>query len=150
MFKHIYMVNIFWPLYHVFQWVEMLQVISASTLCKDVKLMTKFYRPKCENFVQAYLLPRGDAGNMVAYITAKLDLILILSKCFTTTFLHAHSWLNWVNEDDDGMRLAWFNLFDFIECFTTSFSARSLLAKLGWWGWWWAWWGWLERKARRH
>ena len=22
-------------------------------------------------------------------------------ECFTTTFLHTHSWLNWVNEDDD-------------------------------------------------
>ena len=22
-------------------------------------------------------------------------------ECFTTTFLHAHSWLNWVDEDDD-------------------------------------------------
>ena len=22
-------------------------------------------------------------------------------ECFTTTFLRAHSWLNWVNEDDD-------------------------------------------------
>ena len=21
-------------------------------------------------------------------------------ECFTTTFLHAHSWLNWVDEDD--------------------------------------------------
>ena len=24
-----------------------------------------------------------------------------LIECFTTTFLRAHSWLNWVNEDDD-------------------------------------------------
>ena len=22
-------------------------------------------------------------------------------ECFTTTFLHAHSWLNWVDDDDD-------------------------------------------------
>ena len=22
-------------------------------------------------------------------------------ECFTTTFLHTHSWLNWVDEDDD-------------------------------------------------
>ena len=22
-------------------------------------------------------------------------------ECFTTTFLHTRSWLNWVNEDDD-------------------------------------------------
>ena len=22
-------------------------------------------------------------------------------ECFTTTFLRAHSWLNWVDEDDD-------------------------------------------------
>ena len=31
------------------------------------------------------------------------DFILILDfiECFTTTFLRAHSWLNWVDEDDD-------------------------------------------------
>ena len=22
-------------------------------------------------------------------------------ECFTTTFLHTHSWLNWVDQDDD-------------------------------------------------
>ena len=22
-------------------------------------------------------------------------------ECFTTTFMHTHSWLNWVDEDDD-------------------------------------------------
>ena len=27
--------------------------------------------------------------------------ILICIECFTTTFLRAHSWLNWVDEDDD-------------------------------------------------
>ena len=26
-------------------------------------------------------------------------------ECFTTTFLRAHSWLNWVNEDDDEVGL---------------------------------------------
>ena len=26
---------------------------------------------------------------------------LIFIECFTTTFLRAHSWLNWVDEDDD-------------------------------------------------
>ena len=26
---------------------------------------------------------------------------LDFSECFTTTFLRAHSWLNWVDEDDD-------------------------------------------------
>ena len=30
------------------------------------------------------------------------DLILFdFIECFTTTFLCAHSWLNWVDEDDD-------------------------------------------------
>ena len=38
-------------------------------------------------------------------------------ECFTTTFLRAHSWLNWVDEDDDEHD----DLFDFIECFTTTF-----------------------------
>ena len=35
----------------------------------------------------------------------KLDcsvaLIFDFIECFTTTFLRAHSWLNWVDEDDD-------------------------------------------------
>ena len=26
---------------------------------------------------------------------------MIFIECFTTTFLRAHSWLNWVDEDDD-------------------------------------------------
>ena len=26
-------------------------------------------------------------------------------ECFTTTFLHTHSWLNWVDEDDDEVGL---------------------------------------------
>ena len=26
-------------------------------------------------------------------------------ECFTTTFLHTHSWLNWVDEDDNEVGL---------------------------------------------
>ena len=26
-------------------------------------------------------------------------------ECFMTTFLHTHSWLNWVDEDDDEIGL---------------------------------------------
>ena len=26
-----------------------------------------------------------------------------LIECFTTTFLHTHSWLNWVDEDGVGL-----------------------------------------------
>ena len=26
-------------------------------------------------------------------------------ECFMTTFLHTHSWLNWVDEDDDEVGL---------------------------------------------
>ena len=25
-------------------------------------------------------------------------------ECFTTTFLHTHSWLNWVDEDEVGLK----------------------------------------------
>ena len=28
-----------------------------------------------------------------------------LIECFTTTFLHSHSWLNWVDEDEDEVGL---------------------------------------------
>ena len=30
-----------------------------------------------------------------------IDLIFDFIECFTTTFLRAHSWLSWVDEDDD-------------------------------------------------
>ena len=33
----------------------------------------------------------------VYYVLGRFDFI----ECFTTTFLRAHSWLNWVDEDDD-------------------------------------------------
>ena len=28
-------------------------------------------------------------------------IFFVIIECFTTTFLRAHSWLNWVDEDDD-------------------------------------------------
>ena len=34
---------------------------------------------------------------LTKHFTDKLHLI----ECFMTTFLRAHSWLNWVDEDDD-------------------------------------------------
>ena len=30
-----------------------------------------------------------------------MDGLFDFIECFTTTFLRAHSWLNWVDEDDD-------------------------------------------------
>ena len=33
--------------------------------------------------------------------TKKLSEWFDFIECFTTTFLRAHSWLNWVDEDDD-------------------------------------------------
>ena len=33
------------------------------------------------------------------------NVIFDFIECFTTTFLHAHSWLNWVDEDDDEVGL---------------------------------------------
>ena len=38
-----------------------------------------------------WMWSRGDINQV------EFDLI----ECFTTTFLRAHSWLNWVDEDDD-------------------------------------------------
>ena len=32
---------------------------------------------------------------------AYLSLDLRFIECYMTTFLHTHSWLNWVDEDDD-------------------------------------------------
>ena len=37
------------------------------------------------------------ANASVSYDSFDFDFI----ECFTTTFLRAHSWLNWVDEDDD-------------------------------------------------
>ena len=34
----------------------------------------------------------------ISWRPVEFDLI----ECFMTTFLHTHSWLNWVDEDDDG------------------------------------------------
>ena len=31
----------------------------------------------------------------------KVHQVFDFIECFTTTFLRAHSWLNWVDEDDD-------------------------------------------------
>ena len=36
---------------------------------------------------------------MTRCLLCAFDLIFI--ECFTTTFLRAHSWLNWVDEDDN-------------------------------------------------
>ena len=39
-----------------------------------------------------------NKSTTTTYITIRFfDFI----ECFTTTFLRAHSWLNWVDEDDD-------------------------------------------------
>ena len=38
-------------------------------------------------------------------IGAGLDINFDFIECFTTTFLRAHSWLNWVDEDDDEVGL---------------------------------------------
>ena len=35
------------------------------------------------------------------FLDTKLVIWFDLIECFTTTFLRAHSWLNWVDEDDD-------------------------------------------------
>ena len=42
-----------------------------------------------------YFLPSQGVG--ANYFWHNFDFI----ECFTTTFLRTHSWLNWVDEDDD-------------------------------------------------
>ena len=37
----------------------------------------------------------------VGYTSLDHDFDFDFIECFTTTFLRAHSWLNWVDEDDD-------------------------------------------------
>ena len=38
---------------------------------------------------------------LVIIVELGFDFFLDFIECFTTTFLRAHSWLNWVDEDDD-------------------------------------------------
>ena len=46
-----------------------------------------------------------DLGVTASIVTNAVVLVLReiydFIECFTTTFLHTHSWLNWVDEDDD-------------------------------------------------
>ena len=37
----------------------------------------------------------------IKYFKSLLIFLFDFIECFTTTFLRAHSWLNWVDEDDD-------------------------------------------------
>ena len=41
--------------------------------------------------------------SVVQCLTSRLRLLLWIDfiECFTTTFMRTHSWLNWVDEDDD-------------------------------------------------
>ena len=43
--------------------------------------------------------------NFISRIARIFLFIFYFIECFTTTFLRAHSWLNWVNEDDDEVGL---------------------------------------------
>ena len=44
----------------------------------------------------------GDAKTIISPNTSIGDIFdFDFIECFTTTFLRAHSWLNWVDEDDD-------------------------------------------------
>ena len=57
-----------------------------------------------EIHTQGFCLPHdywlyGDPNTRTLSLLCKVDFDFI--ECFTTTFLRAHSWLNWVNEDDD-------------------------------------------------
>ena len=44
-----------------------------------------------------YNSSEGEESRIYTFCIFYLDFI----ECFTTTFLRAHSWLNWVDEDDD-------------------------------------------------
>ena len=43
----------------------------------------------------------GRGKTLSAALQLQHDAGFDFIECFTTTFLHAHSWLNWVDEDDD-------------------------------------------------
>ena len=52
------------------------------------------------SFSSSYILLYGigfEAWELHHYRSSDFFFI----ECFTTTFLRAHSWLNWVDEDDD-------------------------------------------------
>ena len=51
----------------------------------------------CTRHVIREHVPKKERPNRCRACGAGFDFI----ECFTTTFLRAHSWLNWVDEDDD-------------------------------------------------
>ena len=54
------------------------------------------YGVKCLGNVKVYQQAVLFPIQKIQYI--RFDLFI---ECFTTTFLHTHSWLNWVDADDD-------------------------------------------------
>ena len=50
-------------------------------------------------------IAHGFVYYLVAKETNDTDENLDFIECFTTTFLRAHYWLNWVDEDDDEVGL---------------------------------------------
>ena len=67
------------------------------------RLQEVFHAPTTVEFAhhQAFDKPVRQRGNMYSVVYWIYILIFDFIECFTTTFLRAHSWLNWVDEDDD-------------------------------------------------
>ena len=63
---------------------------------EDTRYIKRLHRNETRNTGSVGKLNIMDS---IPNFMPSLDLIFI--ECFTTTFLRAHSWLNWVDEDDD-------------------------------------------------
>ena len=80
-----------------------MQVI-VITLIKSLIVVSLFQSSKC-NIIQKYWHTTNTPLSL--FVLALVDHMTWFDfiECFKTTFLRAHSWLNWVNEDDDEVGL---------------------------------------------
>ena len=88
------------PLLQRFGFIEMTTFLHTRYNYKDVGLNEKPFSgtpfTSTSFQKQGILVPLSGTP-----FTETSVQILIFIECFTTTFLRAHSWLNWVDEDDD-------------------------------------------------
>ena len=78
--------------------------IMKSQIHHDVKNMS--CHPKVHQDIKKYIMTlKSMSWNQRNVMQMDWFKWIDFIECFTTTFLRAHSWLNWVDEDDDEVGL---------------------------------------------
>ena len=107
---------------HVYFWINDIQILYRQTwgpICNFVtgepttakqtqciisfpgNMLGVYVREHDSRFNQMFINVSGmELRLSFKHFTLDIDRFDFI-KCFTTTFLRAHSWLNWVDEDDD-------------------------------------------------